>query len=204
MNDIADITKIAETQPEETQRVLRVVSPRRAEYGLAILSFLESSFVPILIDPFLIGAIALHRERWHRYVVVTVLSSVAGATAAYFAGAFFWSMFGDTLVAWLHAEQAFIDVKALVLKGAIVFTLIGAITPVPYKLTSLVGGLFHIAFIPFLIASLFGRYVRFLAVGYITYIGRTHAARILPHITWRRMFIAGFVLGGAAIAFLFR
>lgn len=204
MNDITDIKKIAEAQPAEERRMLRAFSPKRTEWALAIVSFLESSFVPIVTDPFMVGAIALHRERWHRYVLVTVVSSVLGACAAYFVGAFFWNAFGAQLLAWMHAEQAFEDVRALVTRGEVMFTLIGAITPVPYKLTSLAGGVFHFNFGLFIAASLFGRYVRYVVVGYLAYIGRTHGRTLLRHVTWRRMFITGFVLGGAAIAFLFR
>lgn len=204
MNEVHDIAKLTATQPVEERRILSAFSPKRTEWALATLSFLESSFVPIVIDPFLIGAIALHRERWHRYVLVTVVSSVLGACTAYFAGAFFWDAFGARLLAWMHAEQAFEGVRALVTRGEVMFTLIGAITPVPYKLTSLAGGMFHFNIPLFIVASLFGRYVRFVAVGYLAYIGRSHGRALLRHITWRRMFLVGFVLGAAAIAFLFR
>lgn len=170
--------------------------------GLAGVSFLESSFFPIIIDPFLLAAVALHRDRWIRYAIISSTFSVLGATFAYLVGMYAWGAWGEQILVWTDGKEAFAQIAAMLDSGAFLFTMIGAVTPVPYKLTALVGGVFHINFFAFLAASVIGRFARFFLVAYLAAMGKDIALKVLPHITWRRAFLAGAALGVAAVLIL--
>lgn len=203
-NDTSEIQKIAHKQSRVMEFILRAFPPKRAEYALAILSFLESSFLPIIADPFLVGAVVLHRDRWLRYTIVVVVSSVLGAIFAYMVALLFWDIFGASLLSWLGAYKQFEEVRLLLDRGVVIFTLIGAITPVPYKLVALAGGVFKIDFVAFVLASLVGRFIRFVAVGYITHLGRRYADYVARFISWRWVGIIGAIItiGIATVVFL--
>ena len=166
-------------------------------------SFMESFFLPILIDPILIGAIALKKEYWKRYTIVATIASVLGAFCAYLMGAFFFELIGERLIHFFGFENSFTTIETYLVRGVIMFTLIGAITPVPYKLVAIVAGLFHLNIVMFLLASLFGRGFRFAGVGYAAYLSRTHAHLLLPFLTWKYALATGFVLGIAATFWYF-
>ncbi|OGG61393.1 hypothetical protein A3C87_00190 [Candidatus Kaiserbacteria bacterium RIFCSPHIGHO2_02_FULL_49_34] len=170
--------------------------------GLAGVSFLESSFFPVIIDPFLLAAVALHRDKWVRYAIISSAFSVLGATFAYVVGVYAWGLWGAAILEWTNGAKAFSEIAVMLDRGAFIFTMIGAVTPVPYKLTALAGGVFQINFFAFLAASVIGRFARFFLVAYLGAVGKDVALKVLPHVTWRRAFIAGAVVGVALILVL--
>ena len=60
--------------------------------------------------------------------------------------------------------EKFSDVSAAFEKLGIILVLVGAFTPLPYKVIAVSAGLFGYALLPFIVFSLIGRGVRFLLV----------------------------------------
>lgn len=161
----------------------RWLRSRFSGWILAAISFAESIFAPILIDPFLIALIIASPKRWHVYTVISIVASVLGGLCAYVLGAFLFDTFGSQLLAFFKLESAFAAVMAKAAAGSFMFVLIGAITPIPYKLVALSAGLLHINFVVFVIASIIGRTIRLGFVGYITHMFGPHAMAVAkPHI----------------------
>lgn len=132
------------------------------------LSFAESFIVPIITDPFLVLVIAARPARWIRAVLVTTVSSVGGALAAYALGYFFWGIVGESILNYFHAGEAFTKMSSLAVKGAFLFPLIGTMMPIPFKITAIVAGVFGLNPILFALAAFIGRGARYLFVGYTT------------------------------------
>ncbi len=176
------------------------LTTKNATIGLGVLAFIESLFVPVIVDPFLVAAVAVHRGSWVRYAVVSATFSVAGATCAYFIGMYAWDIWGEAILAWTKGDAAFARIAAMLDRGAFIFTMIGAVTPVPYKLTALAGGVFRIDFGAFLLASVIGRFGRYLLIAYLAAVGKDVALKVLPYMTWRRVFVLGIVFG---VAFMY-
>lgn len=150
-------------------RMRRLLSGRGAEWMLALISFTESAFLPIITDPFLVMMTLAKRERWLRYSIIVSAASVAGGIAGYFIGMLFFDFIGARLVALYSLEEEFARTASLFNSGVFWVTLFGAVTPIPYKIFALVGGLLQVAFLPFVLASVVGRTARYILVSYITY-----------------------------------
>lgn len=157
----------------------RFFGGKHGERTLGWVSFAESFILPIVTDPFLIAVVLADGKKWFRATVITTVTSVLGALAAYVLGYFFWGAVGADLLATFHFEDAFQSTEQYLAKGVVAFTLIGAITPVPYKLVAILSGVFHLALVPFVLASLFGRFTRYVIVAYAVYRfgGLTHLFR---------------------------
>lgn len=138
---------------------------KHAESILAFISFAESVFAPILIDPFLIAMILASPQRWKRYVVISIVASVVGGACAYILGALFFETLGSKLIALYSLESTFASISENLNNNGFAFVLIGAFTPIPYKIVALASGLLKINFLTFLVASLFGRILRLGLVG---------------------------------------
>jgi membrane protein YqaA with SNARE-associated domain len=144
----------------------------RSKYAsgiLAAVSFAESMFAPILIDPFLVALIMARRELWKKYVVISVVASVLGGVAGYILGAVFFETIGSQILNFFGLTEKFADIANSVDNNGFVFVLIGAFTPIPYKLVALASGFIHVNIFTFLIASIFGRALRLGLVGFAAY-----------------------------------
>lgn len=140
----------------------------RSRFGswfLAAVSFAESVFAPILIDPFLIALIMVHPKRWRWYVIISVLASVLGGVVAYVLGAWFFQTVGVSVLQFYNLEDSFENIAAQADANGFVFVLIGAFTPIPYKIVALASGVLQLNLITFLVASIVGRFLRLGLVG---------------------------------------
>lgn len=163
---------------EEYGRVRRMLRSKSAEWTLAALSFFESTFLPIIIDPFIVMMTLAHPRRWKRYSIIAAAASVFGGVAGYVLGVFFFAIVGERIIAFYSLEDEFARTVALFDGNIFWITLIGAVTPIPYKIFALVGGFMHVSLVPFVLASIVGRFGRFLLVGYVTYRFGDHALRL--------------------------
>jgi len=154
---------------------VRWLRSKHAGFILALISFVESVFAPILIDSFLVALILANRSKWLYYTTIATISSVIGGVVAYFLGLLFFDAVGVVIIETYHLTEQFNSVASSIDENAFVFVLIGAITPIPYKLVALASGLAQMNFMVFIIASIFGRIVRLGLVGYIAYAVGPHA-----------------------------
>lgn len=140
-----------------------------AGLALGIFAFAESAFLPVVIDPLLAAMILVKPEKWRRYTIIAILASVLGGVFGYLLGTLFFDTLGVRLVAFYSLESVFASVSDNLNQNGFVFVLIGALTPVPYKLVAIASGLLHLNIFTFIIASLVGRCLRLGVVGLITY-----------------------------------
>lgn len=139
--------------------------------ALFCFAFAESSFFPIPPDVLLIALCLGAVARSFRFAAICTAGSILGAVAGYGIGFFLWQ---NTAGEYTALAQFFFDhvfsVEAFERVGAlydrynfwIVFT--AGFTPLPYKLFTVTGGLFHINFAMFLIASTVSRGLRFFLI----------------------------------------
>lgn len=139
--------------------------------ALFLLALAESSFFPIPPDVLLIALCVGATSRSFRFGAICLVGSILGAVIGYFIGFFLWqNAAGEyTALANLFFEHVF-SVESFQSVGAlyekynfwIVFT--AGFTPLPYKLFTISGGLFHINFVMFLLASIVSRGLRFFFI----------------------------------------
>lgn len=139
----------------------------RAKWWLAIISFTESSFFPLPPDPFLMAVLLVKKEKWLKYSLIVTISSVLGGLFGYAIGFLFFDLFGNPIVSFYHLETELETVQELFSQNAFWAIFTAAFTPIPYKIFTLSAGLFHINLLIFAIASVFGRGIRFLIIGFM-------------------------------------
>lgn len=170
----------------------KLAESKHAERSLYLLSTSEAVFFPIPPDPLLM-ALIFHKSKenqWIRYTLLTVLASVVGGIIGYMIG---WTLFesvGDWLISNLHIKEGFDSLSKSFRENGSLFVFTAAITPIPYKIVTLTAGASGVNFGVFLIASIIGRGLRFIAVGALAhYLGKKHKDKIEQYINYVSLLI---------------
>lgn len=138
-----------------------------AKWWLLVISFTESSFFPIPVDPFLAIILLNKKNSWWKYSLNVSIASVLGAIFGYFVGLFFFESFGQRIVDFYDLQEDFIHISNLFKENAFWAMFTAAFTPIPFKLFTLTAGVAKVNFIVFVVASIIGRGLRFMFVGII-------------------------------------
>ena len=183
---------------EVGERGARWLRSRHASAILAFISFSESVIAPILIDPFLIALILAKRSFWLRYTVIAIVFSVLGGLFGYLLGALFFDFIGKWVIEFYGLEEQFKVASERIGENAFVFVLLGALTPIPYKLVAIASGLGKLNLMTFIFASIVGRILRLGLVGGATYMVGPHAIPIIR----RNLLTMAYVIGGVLLIYL--
>ncbi len=150
---------------------MRWAEHRHASWGLAGLSFAESSFFPIPPDVMLAPMVLARRERAWWLAFITTVASVAGGVLGYVIGMFSFEM----IEAWLQGNQRYWDGYLLAQQWfdeyGIWAVLIAGFSPIPYKVFTISAGVIAMPLLPFILASLVGRGARFFLVAGLIVLG---------------------------------
>ena len=139
----------------------------KARWGLYGLTALESIIFPIPIDPLLAACVYARSEKWMNIGLFTTFWSVIGGGIGWYLGFALQDFVADMLQLLPHqiaGPEKFSMVSSAFSQLGIILVLIGAFTPLPYKVIAVSAGLFGYALLPFLLFSFIGRGVRFLLV----------------------------------------
>ena len=145
--------------------VLEKAAHPKAEWWLALFSFVEASFFPIPPHP-LLGLMCLAEpKKAIRFALVATFASVAGGLLGYAIGWGLYDTVGTELLAWLGMTESF-PVAACYLReyGAEIIMIKGA-TPIPFKLLTITAGFIGMSLVPFILASIVSRSISFMIVG---------------------------------------
>lgn len=149
-------------------RILARADSPFARAGLYLFSFLESIIIPVPTDPLLLGCVLAAKKRWLSISLNTAFASVAGGAIGWMLGAYLAPFVSDMLQLLPHqiaSEEKFSAVSDAFNKFGIILVLIGAFTPLPYKVIAISAGLFGYGLLPFILFSAIGRSLRFCLVG---------------------------------------
>ena len=165
--------------PEPIHEEAAWIRSRHAGWILAGISFLESVIAPILIDPFLIALIFAKRSAWIRFIAISIIFSVLGGIAGYVLGALFYELVAVQIITFYGLEGAMAATITRIAAGGFAFVLIGALTPIPYKLVAIASGVAQLDFATFLFASVIGRILRLGLVGWAAYVVGPYALPVV-------------------------
>ncbi|HSW31697.1 MAG TPA: YqaA family protein [Longimicrobiales bacterium] len=134
--------------------------------ALFVLAFAESSFFPIPPDPLLIALCLGAPRRALRFAAICTAGSVLGGMAGYAIGAGAWHLVDQWFFTYVPGvtPDAFEKVRGLYDRYDFWAVFIAGLTPIPYKVFTLSGGVFGINFATFVVASVLSRALRFFAV----------------------------------------
>jgi membrane protein YqaA with SNARE-associated domain len=147
---------------------------RWGEVALFVLAVAESSFFPIPPDVLLIALCLGRPRRALRYAAICTVGSVLGGMGGYAIGYFLWQNTAGEytgLAQWcyehLFTVEQFAAVKEKFDASNFLAIFTAGFTPFPYKVFTIAGGVFHINFQTFVLASIVSRGLRFFLIAWL-------------------------------------
>lgn len=177
------------------EKVLIWARHRHASRYLAVLSFAESSFFPIPPDVMLAPMVLAQRQRAWRLALITTAASVVGGLLGYVIGYFAIDIIMP-YVEQLGYQASYNHARDLFDQWGWWIIFLAGFSPVPYKLFTISAGAAGMMILPFLLASLVGRGMRFFLVAGLIYFGGEKIEGLLR----RYIDIMGWVLVVIAVA----
>lgn len=140
---------------------LALSQSRHAPLALGAVAFAESSFFPIPPDLLLVPmSLAQPRRAW-AYATICTVASVLGGMLGYAIGALLYDTVGQWLIATYHYAEKMDAMRAAYAQWGWLLILIKGLTPIPYKLVTIVSGLLGYNFALFVLLSIITRGARF-------------------------------------------
>ncbi|MBI1214798.1 MAG: DedA family protein [Alphaproteobacteria bacterium] len=177
--------------------LIRLAGHKHAVWALAGVSFAESSFFPLPPDIMLIPMCVTNRQKAFWYATVCTAFSVIGGLLGYAIGYYFYQSWGQQIIHFYGMTDKF---HALQLKydeygGWILF--LKGMTPIPYKILTILSGVMHLAIPVFIVASIAGRAVRFyLVAGLLWKFGAPIQEFIEKRLMWVTFLFLILLIGG--------
>lgn len=145
---------------------MQLARMRQASTYLAILSYLESFILPFPPPDVMLAPMSVARpDRAMRFATITLVASVVGGMTGYIIGAFLFDQAQPLIIEWGYQER-FNTVMHWFEIWGFWAVLIAGFSPVPYKIFTISAGVLSLAILPFLVASVIGRGVRFFLLAW--------------------------------------
>lgn len=143
---------------------MRLAGHRRANWALAAISFIESSFFPIPPDVMLMPMVLANRRQAWRIATICTIASVLGGFAGYAIGFFLFETVGQAIIDLYGAAEKFESFQAGYNEHGAWAVFIFALTFFPYKVITITSGVTALSLGAFFAASVIGRGLRFFVV----------------------------------------
>lgn len=181
---------------------MRLAESPKALRALFLVAFAESSFFPIPPDPMLVPMVLANRRRAFTFAAVCTLGSVLGGIFGYYIGATFEEVGIWIITAFRYDPVA---VKAWFTEHGVWIILVKGLTPIPYKIITIMSGMLAFDLKIFIAASIVTRGARFFLVAALLYFFgepiRTFIEKRLTLVT--TLFVVLVVCGIIGVKYLF-
>lgn len=144
-------------------RAMGLAQHRHATWAVAIVSFLDSSILPIPPDVIMIPMMVADRRRVWRIAFVASVASVLGAILGYAIGTFLFEALGRPIIELYGYGDDFAAYRAAYNEWGAWIVFGGGLTPIPFKIVTIASGVTRLDIAVFLIASVLSRGARFYA-----------------------------------------
>jgi membrane protein YqaA with SNARE-associated domain len=142
-------------------RTLAMAAHRHAMAAMALISFAESSFLPLPPDFLLVPMILAQPRRAWLIAAVCTITSVAGGYVGYAIGFFLFDAVGLPVLEFYHMMDKYEAFKAAFAEWGAWIIVIKGLTPIPFKLVTIASGAAQFDLLTFTMASLVSRSLRF-------------------------------------------
>jgi membrane protein YqaA with SNARE-associated domain len=141
--------------------ILSLSESKHAPFALAAVAFAESSFFPIPPDVILAPmSLARPKLAW-RYAAIATVASVVGGMVGYAIGALLYDTLGQWLIHLYGYGERMAALKETYARWGALVILIKGLTPIPFKLVTIVSGVLGYNFPLFVLLSVITRGGRF-------------------------------------------
>lgn len=150
---------------------LTLASRPWALWALVAVAFAESAFFPIppdvLLIPLVLGAVGAAKAgvtRWWLFPLACTLASVAGGIFGYGIGALLMDSVGAPILSFFHYDDKFEQLRQVYQEQGLMIVLLAGLTPIPYKVFTILSGAVGMSLPVFVAASVAARGLRFFAL----------------------------------------
>jgi membrane protein YqaA with SNARE-associated domain len=169
---------------------------RASHIALMVIAFTDGFISPLPPDPFLALMVVLKPARWLYFTLLTLTLSVAGGVFGYFIGYALFESVGEHLMNLYNINQSLQQLGEVFNDRAFLAIFIAALTPIPYQIFTVAGGVFKINLITFIVASIIGRAIRYFALSALmVFVGHKFGKLIFKYLNWL-LLIGGVVVLG--------
>jgi membrane protein YqaA with SNARE-associated domain len=196
------MTDIAQRQkPGLYERLKSATAHPMAEPILALICFLEAMIVPVFPEVMLAPMILADRRRAWRLAAICTISSVVGGLFGYAIGYYLFDSIGQAIVEFYGAGAGFEELRHSFVENGWLMIMIGAVTPIPYKVITITSGVAGVDIWTFIFFGLVGRGLRFFVpCGLFYFFGPVASQFIEKHKKWAGWVMLVAIIGGFAAA----
>ena len=143
-----------------------------ANFALAIISFIESSFFPIPPDVMIVPMVIAKKQHFVKIALIATTFSVLGGLFGYLIGYIFFNEIGFKIFEIYGYENVDVLKDMFSTKGGmlswfgLLFT--AGFTPLPFKILTITSGFIHYNIFVFILTCVFTRGLRFFLVAFLT------------------------------------
>ena len=143
-----------------------------ANFALAIVSFIESSFFPIPPDVMIIPMVIAKQQHFVKIALIATTFSVLGGLFGYLIGYIFFNEIGFKIFEIYGYENVDVLKDMFSTKGGmlswfgLLFT--AGFTPLPFKILTITSGFIHYNIFVFILTCVVTRGLRFFLVAFLT------------------------------------
>ena len=180
---------------------LSLAGSPHATWALALVAFAESSFFPLPPDLILVPmSLAKPQKAW-TYAAICSVASVAGGVLGYGIGTLLYDTLGHWLIN-LYGYGARVDaLRSFYAQWGWAFILVKGLTPIPFKLVTIVSGLLGYNLLLFIVLSAITRGARFfILAGLLHTFGEPIKAALERHFAIFMALILVIIIAGFWIA----
>jgi membrane protein YqaA with SNARE-associated domain len=169
----------------------------QAIYFLAVVSFIEASFFPIPPDVMLIPMVLMNPSRAWFFALIATVFSVLGGVFGYIIGAFAYEQFAQPILYTLGKEAEMANFSQKYNEIGLWAVITAGVSPIPFKVITIMSGATNLNFVVFLGASLVSRGIRFFIVaGLLNFYGHEIKVFIERYLNWVFMLFVILLLFG--------
>ena len=136
---------------------------------LCIWAISEAFIFPIPPDPYLIALILANKKKFYWYCMLCTVFSVLGGIIGYYIGFIFWDEIGIHITEYFALTDQVNNFKELYNANGSLAVFIAGISPIPYKLVTIISGISSMNFFYFCFFSLLSRGLRFFLIGFLIF-----------------------------------
>jgi membrane protein YqaA with SNARE-associated domain len=149
-------------------RMMSAARSPNAERALFAISFAESSFFPLPPDLMLGPMAAAEPSKWLRYALTCTVASVLGGLLGYAIGMFLMDQVGRHILNFFgYSGDREMELRAFYDQYGAWFIFLKGLTPIPFKLVTILSGALHFSLPIFIVACIITRGARFLLVAWV-------------------------------------
>ena len=180
---------------------LRLAESPHATWALAAIAFAESAFFPLPPDLILVPMSLARPKRALFYAGLCTLASVAGGVLGYAIGALLYQTVGLWLIGVYHLQDKIETTLEFYRQWGAAFILVKGLTPIPFKLVTIVSGMAGYNFALFVLLAFITRGARFfILAGILNRFGEPIKAAMEQHFGAFMIASAAIVVAGFWIA----